>query len=159
MTYDGGVYGIPWYTEAGMLYYRRDLLEKSGFSQPPGTWDELKEQASTVRQGSGTRYGFVSQEADCEGGGVDALGCIRTSGGNVLEADEVIIDSPEEQEVGTIFPGGSAVFMRNVPRFFALASDPAEPSVDPEQIEAAALPVSREGLQSYSSLGGWNLSS
>lgn len=49
--------------------------------------------------------------------------------------------------------------MRNVPRFFALASDPAEPSVDPEQIEAAALPVAGEGLQSYSSLGGWSLSS
>lgn len=47
--------------------------------------------------------------------------------------------------------------MRNVPRFFALASDPAESSIDPEQIGIAALPVAEEGLQSYSSLGDWNL--
>ena len=45
-TYEGKIYGVPWYTDAGMLYYRRDLLEGSGFSEPPRTWDELKE---TVR--------------------------------------------------------------------------------------------------------------
>ena len=182
MTYQGGIYGVPWYTDAGMLYYRRDLLEESGFSEPPRTWDELKEQAGTVQQGSGTQYGFVFQGADYEGGVVNALEYIWTSGGNVLENDEVVIDSPEarrgleiersmisdgvspeavsqykEQEVGTLFLGGDAVFMRNVPRFFALASDPAESSIDTEQIGIAALPVAEEGLQSYSSLGGWNL--
>lgn len=47
--------------------------------------------------------------------------------------------------------------MRNVPRFFALASNPAESSIDPKQIGISALPVAEEGLQSYSSLGGWNL--
>ena len=26
-TYEGKVYGVPWYTDAGMLYYRQDLLE------------------------------------------------------------------------------------------------------------------------------------
>jgi multiple sugar transport system substrate-binding protein len=181
MTYEGGIYGVPWYTDAGMLYYRSDLLEESGFSEPPRTWDELKEQARTVQQDSGTQYGFVFQGADYEGGVVNALEYIWTSGGNVLEGDTVVIDGPEarrgleiersmiedgvspegvtqykEQEVGTIFLGGDAVFMRNVPRFFALASDPAESSIDPEQIGLAALPVAEEGLQSYSSLGGWN---
>lgn len=182
-TYEGGIYGVPWYIDAGMLYYRRDLLEASGFTAPPETWDELKEQASTVQQDSGTQYGFVFQGADYEGGVVNALEYIWTSGGDVLEGeDTVVINSPEarrgleiersmiedgvspegvtqykEQEVGTIFLGGDAVFMRNVPRFFALASDPDESSIDPDQIGIAALPVAEEGLQSYSSLGGWNL--
>ena len=182
-THEGGIYGVPWYIDAGMLYYRRDLLEASGFTAPPETWDELKEQASTVQQDSGTQYGFVFQGADYEGGVVNALEYIWTSGGDVLEGeDTVVINSPEarrgleiersmiedgvspegvtqykEQEVGTIFLGGDAVFMRNVPRFFALASDPDESSIDPDQIGIAALPVAEEGLQSYSSLGGWNL--
>ncbi len=62
----------------------------------------------------------------------------------------------KEQEVATIFLGGDAVFMRNVPRMYALASDPSESNISPEQIGVAALPVAEEGLQSYSALGGWN---
>ncbi|QIN80934.1 extracellular solute-binding protein [Rubrobacter marinus] len=180
-TYKGKVFGVPWYTDAGMLYYRQDLLEASGFSEPPRTWDELKEMSERVRQDSGTRYGYVFQGADYEGGVVNALEYIWTSGGDVLDGETVIIDSPEarrglqiersmladgvapqgvsqykEQESATIFLSGDAVFMRNVPRMYALASDPAESNIDPGQIGIAALPVAAEGLQSYSSLGGWN---
>ena len=35
-VYDAKVYGVPWMTDAGLLYYRKDLLEQSGFSEPPG---------------------------------------------------------------------------------------------------------------------------
>ncbi|CAA9443018.1 MAG: Maltodextrin ABC transporter, substrate-binding protein MdxE [uncultured Rubrobacteraceae bacterium] len=182
MTYQGGIYGVPWYTDAGMLYYRSDLLEEAGFTQPPRTWDELKEQARAMQERSGTQYGFVFQGADYEGGVVNALEYIWTSGGDVLEGNqEVVVDSPEaqrgleiersmiddgiapagitqykEQEVATIFLGGDAVFMRNVPRMYALASDPNESSISPDQIRITSLPVAEEGLQSYSSLGGWN---
>ncbi len=182
-TYEGKIYGVPWYIDAGMLYYRRDLLEGAGFDEPPRTWDELKEQARTVQEQAGTRYGFVFQGTEYEGGVVNALEYIWTSGGDVLEGeDTVVIDSPEarrgleiersmisdgvapegvsqykEQESATLFLSGDSVFMRNVPRMYALASDPAESSIDPEQIGIAALPVAEEGLQSYSSLGGWNL--
>jgi multiple sugar transport system substrate-binding protein len=181
-TYEGRIYGVPWYTDAGMLYYREDLLEQSGFSEPPRTWDELKEQARKVQQDSDTRYGFVFQGADYEGGVVNALEYIWTSGGNVLEGeDTVVINSPEarrgleiersmiedgiapegvsqykEQESATLFLSGDAVFMRNVPRMYALASDPGESNITPEQINITSLPVAEEGLQSYSSLGGWN---
>ena len=181
-TYKGKVYGVPWYTDAGMLYYRQDLLEESGFSEPPGTWDELKEMAEKVRRDSGTRYGYVFQGADYEGGVVNALEYIWTSGGDVLDGDTVVINSPEarrgleiersmvaegvapqgvaqykEQESASLFLGGDSVFMRNVPRMYALASDPAESKVDPARIGIAALPVAEEGLRSYSSLGVWNL--
>ena len=180
-TYDGKVFGVPWYTDAGMLYYRQDLLERSGFSEPPKTWDELKEMSEKVRKDADTRYGYVFQGADYEGGVVNALEYIWTSGGDVLDGDRVIINSPEarrgleiersmladgiapegvsqykEQESATLFLSGDAVFMRNVPRMYALASDPAESNIDPAQIGIAALPVAEEGLQSYSSLGGWN---
>ena len=181
-TYKGAIYGVPWYIDAGMLYYRSDLLEDSGFSEPPRTWDELKQQAQKVQQDSGTKNGFVFQGANYEGGVVNALEYIWTSGGDILRGeDEVVVDSPEarrgletersmvddgispsavtqnkEQEAATTFLGGDAVFMRNVPRFYALASKPEESSISPSQIGVAALPVAEEGLQSYSALGGWN---
>jgi multiple sugar transport system substrate-binding protein len=184
-TYQGRIYGVPWYTDAGMLYYRRDLLEQSGFSGPPRTYDELKDVASRVQRDSGTRYGFVFQGADYEGGVVNALEYIWNSGGEVLDPNDpntVTIDSPEairglqiergmisdsiapegvtqykEQESATIFLNGDAVFMRNVPRMYALASDPNESKIKPEQIGLSALPVAAEGNQSHSNLGGWNL--
>ena len=45
ITYEGKAYGMPWFTDTGLLYYRQDLLEQSGFYGPPTTWDELKEMA------------------------------------------------------------------------------------------------------------------
>jgi multiple sugar transport system substrate-binding protein len=33
--YDGKTWAVPWFTDAGMFYYRKDLLEKSGFSGGP----------------------------------------------------------------------------------------------------------------------------
>src|SRR5215210_1660244 len=29
-TYEGAIYGVPWFTDVGMIYYRKDLLQKSG---------------------------------------------------------------------------------------------------------------------------------
>ena len=37
-TYDGKLWAVPWYTDAGLLYYRQDLLEESGDREPPATW-------------------------------------------------------------------------------------------------------------------------
>jgi multiple sugar transport system substrate-binding protein len=36
--YDGAVYGIPWYVDTRVLYYRPDLLARAGFPDPPRTW-------------------------------------------------------------------------------------------------------------------------
>ena len=97
-TNEGAVYGVPWFTDAGMLYYRKDLLEESGFSKPPETWDELKEQARKVQRDSGTQYGFVFQGADYEGGVVNGLEYVWISGGDVLDPQdlhEVVVESEQ----------------------------------------------------------------
>lgn len=35
------VYGIPWYIDTRVLFFRTDVLKKAGFDYPPKTWDEL----------------------------------------------------------------------------------------------------------------------
>ena len=84
VVYRFKVWGMPWYTDAGVLFYRKDLLEQNGFSTPPRTWDELKQTARTVMQNAGTRYGFVFQGAEYEGGVANALEYIWNAGGRVL---------------------------------------------------------------------------
>lgn len=40
-VFDGNVYGIPWYVDTRVLYYRSDLIKEVGYEHPPETWDEL----------------------------------------------------------------------------------------------------------------------
>jgi multiple sugar transport system substrate-binding protein len=61
IIYDGKHFAMPWYTDTGLLYYRKDLLEQSGYDSPPKTWDELKTMARKVMGESGTKFGFLFQ--------------------------------------------------------------------------------------------------
>jgi multiple sugar transport system substrate-binding protein len=181
VQYEGKVWGVPWFTDAGMFYLRKDLLEESGFSEPPKTWDEMKEMAEKVRRDAGTRYGFVFQGSQDEGGVVDALEHVWNAGGDVLDGQKVVIDSPEAaqglklrrsmivdgvapkatgdyttQESQAIFTNGDVVFMRNWPFVYGLLSDPETSRVKPDQVDIAPLPVADDSDQSFSGLGGWN---
>jgi multiple sugar transport system substrate-binding protein len=184
LTYDGKVWGVPWYTDAGMLYYRKDLLEQSGISAPPKTWPELKEMAEQVSQETGTKFPFVFQGSEYEGGVCNGAEYIYTHGGNILDpADpsKVVIDSPEaiaglttmqsmiedgvspqavstytEEETDPAFLNGTAVFARNWPYMYALAGTSDFPKVKPEQIAVAPLPVGEPDPTIAATLGGWN---
>jgi trehalose/maltose transport system substrate-binding protein len=182
LTYEAKIYGIPWFTDAGMLYYRKDLLEQSGFSEPPNTWEELKEMAKKVVQDSGTTYGFLFQGANNETGVCNALEYIWTHGGEVLDGERVIIDSPESVaglttelsmisdgvtpqavasytlgEADAAFLNGDAVFCRNWPYMYAMAGDPEMSKINPEQVGLSQLPVGVGQGQRASCLGGWNM--
>jgi len=181
VQYQGKTWGVPWFTDAGMFYYRMDLLEKSGFSGPPRTWEEMKQVARKVQADHGTKYGFVFQGAQDEGGVVDALEHVWNAGGDVLEGERVVIDSPEAaeglslrrsmivekiapratgdyttQDSQAVFTNGDVVFMRNWPFVYGLLSDPESSQVRPEQVGISQLPVADQGDESFSGLGGWN---
>ncbi len=159
VEYEGKTWGVPWFTDAGMFFYRRDVLERAGFSEPPATWAEMKEMARKVKADLGARDGYVFQGSQDEGGVVDALEHVWNAGGDVLDGDRVIIDSPQAaeglelkrsmltdgvsprasgdyttQEAQAAFTNGDVVFMRNWPFTYALLSDPEQSRVRPEQV-------------------------
>ena len=94
-TVDGKLYGIPGWTDAQFLYYRKDLLDKYGF-KPPKTWEELKTQALAITKGEGNPnlQGFNYQGAAIEGTNCTFLEALWTAGGN-WQADDgtVTVDS------------------------------------------------------------------
>jgi len=57
---DGTSYGVPWYVETRLVYYRTDLAEEAGVTDAPATWDDLKALAEGI-QGTGAEYGINLQ--------------------------------------------------------------------------------------------------
>lgn len=84
--YRGVLHGLPFFTDTGMLYYRRDLLEKYGFN-PPRTWEELVIQAKRIMDGEGdpNLSGIVFQAAQIEGVTINFLEFFQGAGGRFLD--------------------------------------------------------------------------
>jgi multiple sugar transport system substrate-binding protein len=57
---DGVSYGVPWYVETRLIYYRTDLAEEGGFNQAPANWDELTQLAQATVD-AGAEYGLALQ--------------------------------------------------------------------------------------------------
>src|SRR3546814_17592626 len=56
---DGTSYGVPWYVETRVLYYRTDLAEKEGL-EAPKTWADLTAFAAGL-QAAGAEHGIALQ--------------------------------------------------------------------------------------------------
>jgi multiple sugar transport system substrate-binding protein len=57
---DGTSYGVPWYVETRVVYYRTDLAEQGGFNEAPANWDELTQLAEAQKE-AGAQYGISLQ--------------------------------------------------------------------------------------------------
>ena len=70
-TYGENLIALPVYVDGGLLYYRKDLLQKYGYSEPPSTWDQLISYASEIcakeKEHNPDFTGFVWQGAQYEG--------------------------------------------------------------------------------------------
>ncbi|MDP2300963.1 MAG: sugar ABC transporter substrate-binding protein [Ignavibacteria bacterium] len=50
---NGYVYGVPWYIDTRLLYYRSDILKKVGYETPPKTWEELFDVSKKIKENFG----------------------------------------------------------------------------------------------------------
>jgi multiple sugar transport system substrate-binding protein len=180
VTYEGAIYAVPWFTDAGVLYYRSDLLEKAGLTVPE-TWSEFTRACRTVAEPAGIT-GFIWQGAKYEGLVCNFLEFLWSRGGDI--SPETLRDSPEravrdvestidfmlqlietgispasvltykEEESRRLFTEGQALFLRNWPYVWSIAED--EESSVAGAVGIAPLPHA-EGENGYSTIGGWNI--
>jgi trehalose/maltose transport system substrate-binding protein len=184
-TIEGDLVAMPWFTDAGVLYYRTDLLEEYGF-EPPETWAELEEAAAAIQEGERADgndrfWGFVWQGRAYEGLTCDALEWIDSFNGGTIVADDgsITINNPDaieavnmaagwvgtispdgvlnyaEEEARGVFQSGNAAFMRNWPYAWSLAQ--GEDSTIRGLVGVSALPRGGEDGQHTGTLGGWQL--
>lgn len=184
-TVAGRVVGLPLLLDAGMMYYRTDLLEKYNRSVPE-TWQELTDTAKHIlaeerNAGNKQLWGLVFQGRAYEGLTCAALEWLDSfGGGTIVDNDgKITVNNPHAVEalkeaaswIGTISPegvlnyaeeeargvyqSGNSVFMRNWPYAWALV----QKEDSPVHGKTGIMPIPRGGAgeKSTAALGGWGL--
>lgn len=176
--YDGELYRIPFRTDAGMLYYRRDLLEAAGF-EPPETFDDLMRISKALQDAGEATWGFVWQGNQYEGLVADYVEILEGYGGFWIDPDtrEVGLDQPaaiasvefllntiregisppgvttyQEEETLRLFQNGSTVFLRNWPYVWPEVNREDSPIAGKVALKAM---VHAPGEDSGACKGGW----
>ncbi|HAE41107.1 MAG TPA: hypothetical protein DCG57_21105 [Candidatus Riflebacteria bacterium] len=59
--YDGSYYGVPWYVDTRVVYYRREYLDRFGWKEFPKTWDDFVKfgkQVTAAKLAAGDTIGY-----------------------------------------------------------------------------------------------------
>ena len=181
--YGGQIFGVPLFIDAGLLYYRKDLLEKHKLS-PPRTWPDLVDAAKTIlaRELDPQLVGFSGQFKQYEGLVCNMMEYILGNGGALWDPKRMVstLDGPaalaavrfvrdriigeishrgvlayEEPESLALFTQGRAIFHRNWPYAWSVANDP-EKSQIAGKVAMSPLPGFSPG-NGVAALGGWQM--
>lgn len=177
------VFGVPLFIDAGLLYYRKDLLTKYALP-PPRTWPDLVETAKAIlaRERDPGLVGFSGQFKQYEGLVCNMMEYILANGGALWDETRLVsaLDQPraleavrfvrdriigeishrgvltyEEPESLALFIQGRAIFHRNWPYAWKVANDPATSKIA-GRVGMMPLPGFAGG-KGVATLGGWQL--
>jgi trehalose/maltose transport system substrate-binding protein len=178
---DGKLVAMPAYMDVGLMFYRKDLLEKYG-KPAPKTWEELTATAKEIQDkeraaGKADMWGYAWQAKSYEGLTCDAIEQISSSGGGTIISDDgkVTIDNPaaagaltlakswigtispegvlnyDEEASRAVFESGNAVFHRNWPYVWGTSQTKGSAIID--KVGMMPLPVGKAGEKSSGCLG------
>jgi trehalose/maltose transport system substrate-binding protein len=184
-TVGGKLLAMPWFTDAGLLFYRSDLLKKYNL-KPPTTWEDMAVSAKKIQDGeraagSADFQGFVFQGKSYEGLTCNALEWVTSfGGGNIVDpSGKITVNNPKavqalktaaswigtisptgvlnysEEDARGVFQNGKAAFMRNWPYAWALGQG-ADSGIK-GKIGVAPLPKGGADGRNAATLGGWQL--
>jgi multiple sugar transport system substrate-binding protein len=175
-TYEGKLWAVPFTSNAGLLYYRRDLV-----ATPPVTWAQLARDAESIAPRHGMA-GYAGQFAAYEGLTVNFAEAVQSAGGRILSPDgsRSELNSPQaaralsflvsgfrqgwiphaalgwdEAASQQAFESGHLLFLNNWPYVYGDVSQPGPGNAVAGKVGVTTLP-GPDGPGS-SSLGGANL--
>ncbi len=179
--YNSGLYRIPFRSDLGLLYYRKDLLERAGY-QPPKTFQQLLQISKNLQKQGATQWGYLWQGRQYEGLSAMFVEVLHGYGGFWIKPStlEVGLDQPEaiaavrflvrtidekisppevvsysEDESFSEFQQGNAVFLRNWPFVWAQAN--AKDSPIRGKVGIQPMMLHAEGHSGGSCNGSWGL--
>lgn len=151
--YNSGLYRIPFRSDIGLLYYRKDLLEQAEY-QPPETFQELLQISQALQKQGIVKWGYLWQGRQYEGLSAMFVEVLHGYGGFWInpKTREVGLDRPEaiaavrflvrtieekispeevisysEDESLAQFYQGNAAFLRGWPYMWATANAKGSP--------------------------------
>ncbi|HEV7935493.1 MAG TPA: extracellular solute-binding protein [Actinomadura sp.] len=94
-------YAIPFNSDAGLLYYRADILHELGL-RPPRTWADVDEISRRLHESGtpwhGVKAVYAGQLAPYEGLTVNLLELFWAAGGDLVKSDGSVARSPQTLE-------------------------------------------------------------
>ncbi|HEU4667299.1 MULTISPECIES: sugar ABC transporter substrate-binding protein [Micrococcaceae] len=103
---EGTKYGVPWYVDTRVVYYRSDLAEKAGITKAPATWEDFRALAEALQTKAGAKFGVQLPT-----GGADSYQAtlpFQWSNGAKLMNDDGTkwtLDTPESAEALKYYAG------------------------------------------------------
>jgi multiple sugar transport system substrate-binding protein len=181
-TYEGKLWGVPWYNNGPGLFYRKDLFDAKGLKVPK-TYDELLTAAKALQ--TPEIAGFAMQLAQNEGGIINWMEYLWGYGGDLVDEklnvvldkstagaegmqkildfvykDKILPEAALQFKVGAdvmnLFRSGKAAMIR---LWFSFTGDLYKPDsgLKPEQWAVAPLPSKDGAKPGAGCLGDWNL--
>ncbi len=178
--YQDRLYRMPTYSDAGVLYYRKDLLKQARV-EPPETFEQMVKISTDLQKQGGPKWGYLWQGKQYEGVSAMFVEILEGFGGFWANPDtlEVGLDQPQaikavnflhdliakglspkgvttygEEETRLLFQNGGAIFLRNWPYVWRLAN--AEDSKVKGKVAIKPM-LHAQGYTGGSCLGGWGL--
>ena len=100
----GTSYGVPWYVETRLVYYRKDLATKAGITTLPTNWAGLKAMAKAMQDKAGAKWG-INLQAGGTGSWQTIMPFAWSNGAEVATADQkkFTFDTPEMAEAAKYY--------------------------------------------------------
>ena len=99
MTYNNTLYGLPFQYHTPIVFYRTDLFEAAGLTEPPKTWDEFREYAKILNDPDNGIYGTCIEAKAVPEPATHFLHKMAQAGAHYMdESGNAIFNSPETRE-------------------------------------------------------------